>query len=145
MAAARATARRSPRPCCDRAVAWAEPPVRDGPGRGPPRDHDRVVPDRRRGDSPSAIAGYAEAIGDLEQAPPGIEEAIDPLLRRDPVGGGFPKLSHLPGNVDAEALASVPAPAVEGEASTPEQKRRLAAQLLRRRNAAVAGSPSPGA
>jgi hypothetical protein len=96
------------------------------------------------------IAGYAEAIGDIEQAPPGIEETVDPLLRRDPVGGGFPKLTHLPGNVDAEALVRkpatpAPAPAAEVEALTAEQKRRLAAQLLRRKVAGAAGSAAPGA
>ncbi len=85
-----------------------------------------------------AIAGYAEAIGDIEQAPPGIEEAVDPLLRRDPIGGGFPKLTHLPGNVDAEAPGRPGRPRPpEGEALTAEQKRQLAAQLLRRRSAAV--------
>ena len=38
----------------------------------------------------AAVAGYVGAIGDLEPAPPGVEEAIDPLLRRDPTAGGFP-------------------------------------------------------
>ena len=89
------------------------------------------------------IAGYAEAIGDVEQAPPGVEEAVDPLLRRDPIGGGFPKLTHLPGNVDAEGLVRLPDQAAEVEALTAEQKRRLAAQLLRQRPAAAVGSASP--
>ena len=57
------------------------------------------------------------------------------MLRRDPVGGGRPKLSHLPGNVDPHEL--VDAKAVdrtsEIETMTPDQKRKLAAQLLRRK------------
>ena len=84
----------------------------------------------------AAVAGYVDAIGDLEPAPPGVEEAIDPLLRRDPTGGGFPALGHLPGNVVPGAIAHDPA--AEVEALTPEQKRRLAAQLLLRRQAARA-------
>jgi alkylation response protein AidB-like acyl-CoA dehydrogenase len=143
MAAARATARRSPSPLLQGAVAWAELQFESTLAealRGTTTESFLMG----AGELAAAIAGYSETIGDIEQAPPGIEEAVDPLLRRDPIGGGFPKLTHLPGNVDAEALARDPAPAPEVEASTPEQKRRLAAQLLRRRNAAVAGSPSPG-
>ena len=71
------------------------------------------------GELTAAIAGYSEAIGDVEQAPPGIEEAIDPLLRRDPIGGGFPKLTHLPGNVDAEALPQRPGPGPRGRGPDP--------------------------
>jgi alkylation response protein AidB-like acyl-CoA dehydrogenase len=144
MAAARATARRTPSPLLQSAAAWAE------------LQFETALAEALRGTTTESflmgageltrvIAGYSGAIGDIEQAPPGIEEALDPLLRRDPIGGGFPKLTHLPGNVDAGALPRDPAPALEGEAATPEQKRRLAAQLLRRKNAAVAGSPAPGA
>ncbi len=57
-----------------------------------------------------AIDGYIEAIGDLEQRPPGVEEAIDPLLRRNPVGGGFPDWSHLPGNVKPDQLVASAGP-----------------------------------
>jgi hypothetical protein len=142
MAAARATARRMPSALPDRAVGWAS------------LQFETALAEALRGSTAEsfllgageiavAIAGYSEAIGDIEQAPPGIEEAVDPLLRRDPIGGGFPKLTHLPGNVDAEGLVRKPAPAIEGEALTPEQKRRLAAQLLRRRIPAAAGSALP--
>jgi hypothetical protein len=45
------------------------------------------------------VLGYADAIGDLEQAPPGIEDGPDLLLRRDPEDFGFAPYSHLPGDV----------------------------------------------
>ena len=57
-----------------------------------------------------AIDGYIDAIGDLEQRPPGVEEAIDPLLRRNTVGGGFPDWSHLPGNVKPDQLVASAGP-----------------------------------
>jgi alkylation response protein AidB-like acyl-CoA dehydrogenase len=144
MAAAQAAARRAPSDLLDRAVGVAS------------RQFETALDEALRGHAAESfmmdakaitavIAGYAGAIGDVEQAPPGIEEAIDPLLRRDPVGGGFPDLTHLPGNVDAAALARKPAPAAEAESLTPEQKRRLAAQLLRRRPELVVGTSSPGA
>lgn len=90
------------------------------------------------------VAGYSAAIGDIEQAPPGIEEAIDPLLRRDPTGGGFPSMGHLPGNVDPAELPPDPiatAGAVGEIASlTTEQRKRLADRLLRRREGVVSKS-----
>ena len=84
-----------------------------------------------------AIDLYKEAIGDLEQGPPGVEEAIDPLLRKNPVGGGFPNMSHLPGNVHPEDLvlspSLIPAPKSEVDTLTVEEKRRLATELLRQK------------
>jgi alkylation response protein AidB-like acyl-CoA dehydrogenase len=48
------------------------------------------------------IDNYATAIGDLEQASPGIESAIDPVLQRFPNQGGFPQFAHLPGSANGE-------------------------------------------
>jgi alkylation response protein AidB-like acyl-CoA dehydrogenase len=140
MAAARATARRAPSSLLERAVAWAdhwfETGIAEALG-GPVAESFLLDPVAIAG----AVAGYAGSIGDLEPAAPGVEEAIDPLLRRDPTGGGFPDLSHLPGNVDAAGLPREPAVGDPVRALTPEQKRRLAAQLLRRKTAAAAASP----
>jgi alkylation response protein AidB-like acyl-CoA dehydrogenase len=44
------------------------------------------------------VIGYSEAIGDIEQMPPGVDETIDPLLLRDPGRARFPSFAHLPGN-----------------------------------------------
>jgi alkylation response protein AidB-like acyl-CoA dehydrogenase len=141
LAAAQATARRSPSPLLNRAVEWAG------------LQFESALDSALKGnlaesfllgtrETTEAIADYIGAIGDLEQAPPGVEEAIDPLLRRNPVAGGFPRLSHLPGNVNPENLVEIPAPAAapptEVEAMTLEQKRRLAAQLLNRKPAGTA-------
>ena len=133
MAAAQAAARRAPSEVLDRAIGVAS------------LQFEAALEEALNGHAAESfmmgakaiadvVTGYAGAIGDVEQAPPGIEEVIDPLLRRDPVGGGYPRLTHLPGNVDPAALVREPAPA---ESLTAEQKRRLAAQLLRRRAAAT--------
>ncbi len=76
------------------------------------------------------IAAYAGDIGDLEQAPPGIEEGVDPMLRRTPGAGGYPAFGHLPGNADGRAVA--PAPAAPAQVSA-EDKRARAAALLKSR------------
>ena len=94
LAAAQATARRSQIAAPQSRRRMGEPPVRVGPGPGPPGQPGGVVP-AGLGETTQAIDGYIEAIGDLEQAPPGVEEAIDPLLRRNPVGGGFPNAVAL--------------------------------------------------
>ena len=116
-AAAQATACRTPSPLLDRAVSWASlqfESALDQALRGNPAESFLLGAE----ETTQAIDGYNEAIGDLEQGPPGVEEAIDPLLRKNPVGGGFPNLSHLPGNVNPEGLvlspSPVPAPEVRG-------------------------------
>ncbi|WP_013334493.1 AMP-binding protein [Gloeothece verrucosa] len=78
------------------------------------------------------IDHYAESIGDLEQRPPGIEDKLDPLLRRDISNSGFPDFSHLPGNVNLEKLVSeTPAEATPKlEDLSLEQKRALIQKLL---------------
>lgn len=83
----------------------------------------------------SLVRSYADAIGDLEPAPPGVEEAIDPLLRRDPQGGGPRRFDHLPGNARVEPAArpTPGSPAVEVDRLSPGQKRQLAARLLKGR------------
>ena len=129
LAAAQATASRTPSTLLDRAVEWASlqfESALEQALRGNPAEAFLLG----AAETTEAINGYIEAIGDLEQAPPGVEEAIDPLLRRNPVGGGFPKMSHLPGNVDPEQLLERPAHTCsesEVETMTAEQKRELAA------------------
>jgi hypothetical protein len=49
-------------------------------------------------DASALVTGYSEAIGDVEQMPPGVDEIIDPLLVRDPSRARFPSFAHLPGN-----------------------------------------------
>lgn len=44
------------------------------------------------------VDGYLDAIGDLEQAPPGVEDAVDPLLRRSPGTFRAAPFDHLPGS-----------------------------------------------
>jgi alkylation response protein AidB-like acyl-CoA dehydrogenase len=136
LAAAQATARQTRSPLLDRAALWANlqfESALDQALRGNPAESFLLD----SGVTSQAINGYIEAIGDLEQGPPGVEEAIDPLLRRNPKGGGFPDLSHLPGNVIPEELVERPspvsAPNSDVDALTALEKRRLAAELLRRK------------
>ena len=84
-----------------------------------------------------AIAGYAEAIGDIEQAPPGIEEAVDPLLPARPGRRGIPQADPPAGERQRGRPGHRAGPGRPGESLTAEQKRQLAAQLLRRRSSAV--------
>jgi alkylation response protein AidB-like acyl-CoA dehydrogenase len=74
------------------------------------------------------VAGFTAQIGDLEQAPPGIEETIDPLLQRDLKPHGLTPFAALPGSAEA--------PAPEISSLSPEAKRKLAAMLLKKRLAA---------
>lgn len=78
----------------------------------------------RAADADGIVAAYDADIGDLEPAPPGIEEMIDPLLRRTPTPE-TPVFGGLPGSADGKA----PKPA----ALSPEAKRQLAAALLKRK------------
>jgi len=82
------------------------------------------------------ITDFGTAIGDLEQAPPGVEEAIDPLLQRSPNRVGFAPFVHLPGIASGEVRPSKPTPALETTSLSPEEKRKLAAALLKKRVAA---------
>jgi hypothetical protein len=86
--------------------------------------------ERRLGDAKRVadmIAGYAGDIGDLEQAPPGVEEGLDPLLQRAPGAGGYPGFDHLPGNAQGK---TEPMP---DAAPSVDAKRALAAALLKKR------------
>jgi hypothetical protein len=82
------------------------------------------------------ITSYVADIGDLEQAPPGIEEVIDPLLQRAPNRGGFAPFAHLPGTASGEVHALKPAAAAETRTLSAEEKRSMAATLLKQRVAA---------
>jgi hypothetical protein len=135
-AAARATARQTPTKPLERALLWASlqfESALDQALQGAPAESFLL----EAGETTQTIDGYKEAIGDLEQGPPGVEEAIDPLLRKNPVGGGFPNLSHLPGNVNPEELvlgpSPIPGPDSDVDTLTALEKRRLAAELLRRK------------
>ena len=80
------------------------------------------------------IAAYAGDIGALEQAPPGVEEQLDPLLRRTPGAGGYPGFDHLPGNAHAAPKVAE----VATKKSPVDEKRALAAALLRKRMSSTA-------
>jgi hypothetical protein len=85
----------------------------------------------------SQIRDYIGAIGDLEQRPPGSEDKLDPYLKKDPNGGGFPDYSHLPGNINPATIA-------QGEKEAPkaaetlslEAKKQLLQKLLAQKAAA---------
>jgi hypothetical protein len=136
LAAARATALCTPSTLLDRSVLWASKQF-ESALRQAFQGHPAELFLLSEVETTHAIDGYVDAIGDLEQGPPGVEEAIDPLLRRNPVGGGFPDLSRLPGNVIPEELVERPspvsAPNSDFDALTALEKRRLAAELLRRK------------
>jgi alkylation response protein AidB-like acyl-CoA dehydrogenase len=83
------------------------------------------------------VGAYAGDIGDIEEAPPGVELGPDPMLRREPGRGGFAPFAHLPGNADPAAKPAAPAPKPSIESLSPEDRRRLAAALVRRQRAAA--------
>jgi hypothetical protein len=131
LAAAQATSSRMPSTLLSRSVEWASlqfESAMDQALRGSPSEAYLVG----AAETIELIGGYRDAIGDLEQAPPGVEEAIDPLLRRNPLGGGFPKLSHLPGNVNPEQFLDGPAHSAKSDTATSTLKRNLAEQTLHR-------------
>lgn len=67
------------------------------------------------------VAGYGTDIGDVEEAPPGTEDVLDPLLRRTPTKVGFAPWRHLPGGADG---SDIPAP---------DARRLMAAEMLKNR------------
>lgn len=79
------------------------------------------------------ITSFGAAIGDLEQAPAGIEEAIDPLLQRSPNHDVSAPFADLPGSAMSEVRSSNLVPPIDATSLSPEQKRQLAAALLTRR------------
>lgn len=83
------------------------------------------------------VGDYANTIGDLEQAPSGIEEAIDPLLQRDPGPSGGARFAHLPGLDTVQPPGPSPSRKIS-ELSTAE-KRLVTATLLKERLAAAPG------
>jgi len=84
-------------------------------------------------ESHDLIATYTDSIGDLEQHPPGVDEAIDPLLRRDPSWNGRPAFPQLPGEVSVHRSSDHGDRAAALEHMSVETKRRLAAELLQRK------------
>jgi alkylation response protein AidB-like acyl-CoA dehydrogenase len=110
LAAAQSQAERAPHESMRRAVEWAT------------LQFDSTMSQALKGfpiesfllgasESTSVITGYFDAIGDIEQMPPGIDDAIDPLLLRDPDRAHFPSFAHLPGH--AGLAASSPSPRAE--------------------------------
>lgn len=126
LATIEAAARTAPSTALDAAREWAE--ARLEAARRQALDG---TPQERRladvGRVSAMVAAYAGDIGDLEQAPPGVEEGLDPLLRRTIGAGGYPGFAHLPGNA-----AGVPTPP-PAAATSPDAKRALAAALLKKR------------
>jgi alkylation response protein AidB-like acyl-CoA dehydrogenase len=80
----------------------------------------------------AAVAGFATEIGDLEQAPPGVERAVDPMLSRDGDAAGPPGFDHLPGNARPDDAAPDAAPPAADLVEAEEKRRRVAALLKRR-------------
>jgi alkylation response protein AidB-like acyl-CoA dehydrogenase len=79
------------------------------------------------------VTSYADAIGDLEQAPAGTEDAIDPLLQRNPNRYGFARFAHLPGSATnaVQALRATPLPKISEPSAA--EKRQITATLLKER------------
>jgi len=98
---------------------------------GDPRERLATAPDR----TSDPISGYSQAIGDLEQSPPGIEGAIDPLLRRDPQRNGFAAFHTLPGAANGDTKEVGP--------SARTQKRVAAIQTGDWRVDEAGGPPPP--
>jgi alkylation response protein AidB-like acyl-CoA dehydrogenase len=135
LAALEAAAREAPSPSLRRAREWAAlqlETVRDRAVNGSLSERLLIDPQV----ATDLITDYGTAIGDLEQAPAGIEEAIDPLLQRSPNRGGFAPFAHLPGTATGEVRSSKPTPALETKSLSLEEKRQLAAALLKKRLAA---------
>ncbi len=123
--------RKAPSPALSRARAWAAEELDQAVAcaiSGSVAERDMIGAD----EAAEMIAGFDAAIGDLEQAPPGIEEAIDPLLQRTPKPHGLTPFAHIPGSAEA------PKPRPEIAALSPAQKRALAAELLKKRRATTA-------
>lgn len=83
------------------------------------------------------VGDYANTIGDLEPAPAGLEDAIDPLLQRDPGRSGGARFAHLPGLDTVQPPCPSPSRRIS-ELSTAE-KRLVTATLLKERLAAAPG------
>jgi alkylation response protein AidB-like acyl-CoA dehydrogenase len=135
LAALEATEREAPSRAVGSARGWAAhqlETVRDRAVNG--SFSERVLIDPRI--AADLVTGYGVDIGDLEPAPPGVEEAIDPLLQREPTQGGFAPFKQLPGSASGEVHMPNPAPAVEPKTLSSSEKRRLAEALLKKRLAA---------
>lgn len=129
-------ARKTPTPAILRAREWAQARldrVRDEALQGSLAERLMI----EASEATALIGGYDADIGDLEQAPPGIEEKIDPLLQRVPNRGGPKPFTHLPGTANGEMpppRAILPAnPPVDPKPMTRDEKRQLAARLLQSR------------
>jgi alkylation response protein AidB-like acyl-CoA dehydrogenase len=104
LAALEAAQRQSPNVQIERAIAWAAEQLVEERARAlDGAIVERLVPGTDALEE--LVRGYADAIGDLEQAPPGIEDGPDLLLRRDPEDFGFAPYSHLPGDVAQVGVA----------------------------------------
>jgi alkylation response protein AidB-like acyl-CoA dehydrogenase len=131
LAAIDAAAREAPTKALSRARAWAAEELEQARIRavsGSVAERDIIGAD----EAAAMIAGFDAAIGDLEQAPPGIEDAIDPLLQRTPKPHGLTPFAYIPGSAEA------PKPRPDIAALSPDQKRALAVELLKKRRAASA-------
>jgi hypothetical protein len=126
-------ARAAPSPAVARARAWAAARLEDAVARavnGTAQEGLMIGADA----AAALIGGFDAAIGDPEQAPPGIEDAIDPLLQRAPKPHGLTPFAHIPGSAEVKAPKPAPKPAAPDIAAlTPEAKRKLAAALLKKR------------
>jgi alkylation response protein AidB-like acyl-CoA dehydrogenase len=130
LASLEAAEREAPSHSLRRAREWAEihlESVRERAVNGSPSERLLIDPQV----ATDLITEYGTAIGDLEQAPPRIEDGIDPLLQRCPNRSGFASFSHLPGTATGEFASLKSAPPL-GMLSL-EEKREMAATLLKKR------------
>lgn len=115
VAAMRDAAAAAPSARMRRALAWAEENLdraRREAMEGAPSEARVITP----AEAHAIVAEFEAEIGDIQQDPPGVERALDPMLRRSEVKKGAPP-----------AAASLSA----------EEKRKLAAALLKRKAAAA--------
>ena len=79
------------------------------------------------------ITNYIQTIGDIQQKPPGVEDALDPLLKRDISEAGVPDFSQLPGNIHNENILSDLETSTSIENLSLQEKRILAQNLLQKK------------
>jgi alkylation response protein AidB-like acyl-CoA dehydrogenase len=118
----------APSPANARATLWAREELeaaRIAAVDGAPEESRMIA----AADAAAMIAGFEADIGNLEESPSGIEEAIDPLLQRDPKPHGLTPFAAIPGSAEA--------PSPEIASLSPEAKRKLARMLLKKRLAAT--------
>lgn len=136
LATLEAAERQTASPALQRARQWAAfafEAVRERAVNGAVSERLLVSP----GAAADLVTGYVDAIGDLEQASAGIEDALDPLLRRHPDHGGPDRRAQLPGSAAHSVPAPRPGPSLKVSELSTAEKRQITATLLKERLAAA--------